>query len=179
MEDIWKKFNEIELTHSSVHHLFAIYTLRKEHGYARAIDIARHLNITRGSVGITLNKLKKRDFIQEDENKFYSLTEKGRQTVGQALCQRRVAFKFFQDVLQLSPENAETEACKIEHVLEHDTGEKMLSFMRYFLSDQPEARAFRDGFEKFVGSCEMDGLCEFCDIECYVSDAFLKQVGNK
>ncbi len=169
MKEIWKKFNEVELTHSSVHHLIAIHKLHKEYGYARAIDIAKFLNITRGSVAITLNKLKKRGYIREDDNKFLSLTDDSQQLVNGILSKRRIVVRFFMEVLQLSEEDAEIDACKIEHLLSHKTGEKMMSFMGYFLSDSETAKAFREGFREFSYHCQSSGECDTCETECYFS----------
>lgn len=169
MKEIWKKFNEVELTHSSVHHLIAIHRLHKEYGYARAIDIAKFLNITRGSVAITLNKLKKRGYIEEDDNKFFSLSDDAQQMVNSILSKRRIVQRFFVEVLHLSEQDAEIDACKIEHLLSHHTGEKMMAFMGFFLSDSPVAKAFREGFREFTYQCQSSGTCDTCETECYFS----------
>ena len=49
-EDVWKSYDENELTHSAAHHLMAVHELRTLHGYARVSDIAEHLKITKGCV---------------------------------------------------------------------------------------------------------------------------------
>ena len=144
MEEIWKKFDETALTHSSVHHLMAIHDLRKEQGYARAIDIANFLNITRSSVSITLHKLMDKGYISEDKNKILSLSGKGEMVVNSVLSKRRVIKQFFQEVLGLSDERAEIDACKVEHLLSEKSGKMLMSFMGYFLSGEVDARRFRE-----------------------------------
>ena len=101
MIQLWKRFDTIELSHSSIHHLLAIHDLIKENGYARSIDIAKYLEITRGSASKTLHKIKDKGFIVEDSNKFYRLAEKGKGLVNSVLSKRRIAENFFNNILQL------------------------------------------------------------------------------
>jgi DtxR family Mn-dependent transcriptional regulator len=131
--EVWKKFDETELTHSSVHHLMAIYHLVNQHGYARAIDISRYLNLTRGSISVTLNKLKQKQYVDEDQNKFYRLTQKGEHFITAVLDNRKILKRFFVEILQLTEEKAEIDACKIEHLLGEETGEKLLAFLMTYL----------------------------------------------
>ena len=64
--DIWKKFEENNITHSAAHHLLAILELREKRGYARVTDVARELNITTGSASINLKSLKSKNLIIEE-----------------------------------------------------------------------------------------------------------------
>ncbi|MBD3403529.1 winged helix DNA-binding protein [candidate division GN15 bacterium] len=142
MDELWKKFDEGELSHSGVHHLMAVHELHKEHGYARGIDIARHLDITRGSVSVTLSKLKAKGFLTEDNNKFYRLTAKGVNAVNSVLDRRRTIERFFREVLMVDGSRAQEDACKVEHLLSLETTGKLLSFMEFLLSSKPEASQF-------------------------------------
>ena len=80
-EEVWRAYEENELSHSAAHHLMAIHQLRKEHGYARVSDIAKHLSITKGSVSTAMKHLKERGYVQEDPNRFLELTERGLEVV--------------------------------------------------------------------------------------------------
>ena len=167
MKDIWKRFEETELTHSSVHHLLAVNDLFKQNGYARAVDIANFLNISRASVSITLNKLKEKGFIKEDRNRFLLLTKKGNEIVNSVLSKRRIIQRFFHQVLELSPEEAEVNACKTEHLVSETAGKKLLSFMGYYLSDAQPASEFREGLHNFSFLCADNESCTVCEQECY------------
>ena len=90
MKDVWKEFEHTEPSHSTVHHLMAIDSLLREHGYARGIDIAKHLNISRGSVSTTLSKLKEKGYVVEDQNRFYRLSAAGIKVVNSVLAKRRL-----------------------------------------------------------------------------------------
>jgi len=167
MKLLWKKFNEIELSHSSIHHLLAIHNLIEKNGYARAIDVARYLEITRSSVSKTLYKIKEKSFIVEDSNKFYQLTDKGKELVNSVLSKRRITYYFFKNVLLLTNNVAEADGCKIEHLLSQQTAEKLFSFVGYFLSDNPEAKVFRESFNNFWQAAQSYDNCQVCELNCF------------
>jgi DtxR family transcriptional regulator, Mn-dependent transcriptional regulator len=166
MKDVWKKFEENGLTHSSMHHLMAVDDLLKNKGYARGIDVANYLEISRSSVSVTLHKLLAKGYIAEDENKFYQLTDEGKELANDVLSIRRIVKIFFKDVLDLPEEVAEEDACKIEHLLSHETGERLFKFVSSFLSQEPASLAFRKSFTKYVHTCSDD--CEICDDDCFI-----------
>lgn len=167
MKDIWKKFDETTLTHSSIHHLLAIYSLLKENGYSRSVDVANYLNISRASVSITVNKLREKGFVEEDKNRFLSLSSKGEELVNSVLSKRHVVEQFLIEALNLSVQEAEIEACKIEHLLSESTGKKLISFMGYFLSGQPDVAKFRQGLNTFVHVCSSIEECQLCEMDCF------------
>jgi DtxR family transcriptional regulator, Mn-dependent transcriptional regulator len=126
--DVWKEFGENIITHSGAHHLLAILELTNKRGYARVSDVAKSLHITTGSASTNLKGLKQRGFVTEDENKFLVLSEEGRMLAEGILARRGILQSFFVDVLGVSPEQAEVDACKTEHLLSKETTAKMLEF---------------------------------------------------
>jgi DtxR family Mn-dependent transcriptional regulator len=166
MKDVWKKFEEKGLTHSSMHHLMAVYDLLKSNGYARGIDVANYLDISRSSVSVTLHKLLAKGYITEDENKFYQLTNEGKELANDVLSIRRIVKIFFTDILDLPEEIAEEDACKVEHLLSHETGEKLYKFVSFFLSQEPNSKEFRKAFARYVHKCSDD--CDICDEDCFI-----------
>lgn len=170
MKDLWKKFDEVELTHSSVHHLMAIYDLLEKNGYVRGVDISKHLHISRSSVSITLHKLIHRGYVEEDENKFYQFTERGKDLIGGVLTKRKIIKIFFEKTLNMAPDMAEAEACKIEHLLGETTGQKLLGFMGFFLSNRKEVLDFREKYQEFQLECNNTENCDICEMDCYFRD---------
>jgi len=57
---VWKEFEENDISHSAAHYLMAIDKLRGDYGYARSIDIARELDISPGSCSTGLKALIKK-----------------------------------------------------------------------------------------------------------------------
>lgn len=172
----WKKFDEVELTHSSVHHLMAMHDLLNRYGYVRGVDIAKYLKISRSSVSITIHKLIKKGYILEDENKFYHFTEKGKELINNVLSKRRIIQLFFEKVLNLAPDVADAEACKVEHLLEEATGQKLMSFLGFYLSNAQEAQNFRQAFQNFVYDCNQVESCEICEMDCYFAGQSSKSI---
>lgn len=164
--DYWKNFENMDLTHSAVHHLMAIYELRKHRGYARGVDVAKHLSITRGSAFTTLKNLKEKGYIKEDENKFYFLTSKGEQVVNNVLNIRHVFIQFFKDILGLSPAKAEEDACKIEHLISLETAQQLLKFIGFYLADNSQMKKVRKDFEQFLYQCASTEDCTVCEANC-------------
>lgn len=129
MLDVWKQFEENNLTHSAAHHLLAIMELRGQRGYARVTDVARHLNITTGSASTNLKSLKSKGLIIEDDNRFLQLSPEGL-NLAKAVIQRKGLFqRFLTDVLHVSTEQAEIDACKTEHLISSETARKLEKFL--------------------------------------------------
>ena len=141
--DTWREFGKSEITHSVAHHLAAIHDLRERLGYARVSDVAEHLAITKGSVSLTLKALKEKGYVEEDRNKFLILSEKSHRIVHRVLAKRAIVKRFLTDVLHVDDQQAEIDACKVEHLLSVKTGESLLYFVDFLLSDAPVSREFR------------------------------------
>jgi Mn-dependent DtxR family transcriptional regulator len=168
--ETWKEFENNEITHSAAHHLMAISNLLNKFGYARVTDVAKRLDITRGSASITLKALKERGLVVEDENKFLQLSPKGDSLARLVQSKRRILTKFFQDILQVDAENAVIDACKIEHLISYETGEKLLSFVKFLFSDINNAKEFLESFQRFQVECDDIGLCPICKGDCLLNE---------
>lgn len=140
--DVWKEYESNEISHSVAHHLAAIHELMGNQGYARVSDVARALEITRGSASLTLKALKEKGLVLEDHNKFLRLSDEGKGIVNSILAKRAIVRKFLADVLRLDAHQAEVDACKVEHLLSVQTGEQLLRFVRFLLSDDAVAQQF-------------------------------------
>ncbi len=130
--EVWKEFNENEITHSAAHHLLAIQELTQKRGYARVTDVAKFLEITTGSASTNLKGLKQKGYVIEDENRFLALSPEGASIAGAILTRRQVMEDFFMHVLGVDPIIAEIDACKTEHLLSMETTSKMAEFAAKF-----------------------------------------------
>ncbi len=126
--EVWKEFSENEITHSAAHHLLAIYELHDNRGYARVTDVAKFLDITTGSASTNLKSLKTKGLIEEDDNKFLSLSVEGKKLTEAILERRKILENFFTSVLGVSDEQSSIDACKTEHLLSEETTAKMAEF---------------------------------------------------
>lgn len=132
--DVWKQFEENNITHSAAHHLLAVMALRESRGYARVTDVAKHLNITTGSASTNLKSLKTKGLICEDENRFLTLTNEGEALARAVVGRKKLFHRFLLDVLKVSPEQAEIDACKTEHLISAETTRKLDKFLKDYLS---------------------------------------------
>ncbi|HMO05719.1 MAG TPA: metal-dependent transcriptional regulator [Kiritimatiellia bacterium] len=166
--EVWKTFDENALTHSAAHYLMTIQDLLQSQGYARVTDIAKQLNITRGSCSISLKPLKKRGLVVEDHNKFLSLSEEGKRLALIVEKNDELLEAFLKDVLGVSSDQAEVDACKIEHLLSIETSIKLCSFIDLIKSDNKVVHDFMKVLRKHTQSCHNTvDECPTCNQECF------------
>jgi DtxR family Mn-dependent transcriptional regulator len=145
-----------------------IHELLEAQGYARVTDIAKQLNITRGSCSISLKPLKRRGLVVEDHNKFLSLSEEGKRLALIIEKNDELLEAFFRDVLGVNEEQAEVDACKIEHLLSIETSIKLCSFIELMKSDQKVVRDFAKVLTKQTQTCHNTVEdCPTCSSSCF------------
>lgn len=138
MSETWKEFNKNELTHSAAHYLMAIDEVHQQQGYARLVDVAKHLDISKGSLSTSLKPLIKKNFISEDQNKHLSLTKKGQAFTDHINNSKETLTEFFTTILNLPEHAAEVDACKIEHLLSGQTISQIKKLNHSLKSNPPK-----------------------------------------
>lgn len=165
--ETWKEFDANVVTHSAAHHLMSIADLVAKLGYARVSDVARVLNITRGSVSISLQPLKKAGLVVQDENRHLRLSPRGQALVDAIKTKRKVVQRLFADVLGVEPVQAEIDACKFEHLLSDESARRLVSFLRFIDSDQRGTRQFFEAWRHFDQECAHEpASCSVCEEGC-------------
>ncbi len=163
----WKEFDANVLTHSAAHHLMAVDDLIQRLGYARVSDVARQLNITRGSVSISLQPLKKAGLIVQDENRHLRLSEHGQALVDAVKVKRRIVQRLFAELLGVAEQQAEIDACKLEHLVSNETARRLISFLRFMDLHRDVAAEFLGRWRTVDPSCgEQAAACPTCEKEC-------------
>lgn len=130
--DVWKKFEENGITHSAAHHLLAILELREKRGYARVTDVAKHLEITTGSASTNLKSLRQKGLVEEDDNRFLTLSEEGETLARATIMRKKVFEQFLVEILKVPQEIAEVDACKTEHLLSIQTAQRLQEFLESY-----------------------------------------------
>lgn len=98
-------------------YLETIYLLEKSQGHAHVAEISKALNISKPSVTKAMDQLKNRLLINKDDYGPVTLTDKGR-VLSQEIYERHLIItEYLQQSLNLSPEDAEENACRMEHVI--------------------------------------------------------------
>ena len=137
--DTWKEFDQNIITHSAAHHLMAIDDLVSRLGYARVSDIARRLNITRGSVSISLKPMKEAGLVLQDENRHVRLSEKGQRLINAVKKKRGLVQRLLSELLGVAESQAEIDACKLEHLISNETARCLVAFFDHVDSQEQPA----------------------------------------
>ena len=168
--DTWKKFDRNPISHSVAHHIIAIAELRERSGYARVSDVAKLLNITRGSASLTLKTLKQRGLVLEDENRFLLLSPEGEAVAGAVRGKKFLLQSFFHNILGVPQQTAEEDTCKIEHLISNETAERLAKFVRLVNSGDKRAAAFNSAWRKYNDPCDHNPEgCPACNFDCLLN----------
>lgn len=169
--DSWKSFDRNEVTHSMAHYLMAIRSLLAERGYARAVDIAEHLDITRASASVSIAGLRAKGLVEEDERHFLRLTDHGDALCRTIVSNRMLLIRFLRDVLLIDPEQAEEDACKTEHLLSSESGLRLFRLLRYLFEDPRRTAKVRNVVSTLGEDCPGIEHCDVCSAfhECILT----------
>ena len=84
---------------------------------------------------------------------------------------RQTFITFLKTVLHIDAEQAEIDACKIEHLISTKTGERLLLFLQFLLSDDLHGQAFLKSYwdTNVQSICDLE-TCAVCEEvgECLV-----------
>lgn len=146
---------------STEHYLRAILELREERGYARVVDIATRMGVTKGTVSLTLGHLAARGLIRFDAAHFPVLTAAGKRVAADVRGRYTIVHSFLTDVLGIPAAHASAEACRWEHVISHDVADRVLDFLSFCAGRPTLAQALRE-FRSFHRACSAGAPCATC-----------------
>lgn len=113
-------------------YLEAILMLQQEKGYVRSIDLANHLGYSKPSISVAVKTLGAEGYLVMDEaDKHLTLTEKGR-GVAERIYERHRTLEAILIGLGVDKDQAEKDACRIEHDLSDETFAKIKSAWESF-----------------------------------------------
>jgi Mn-dependent DtxR family transcriptional regulator len=112
---------------SSEDYLETILILREKNGNVRSIDIVNKMNFSKPSISIAMKKLKSEGMVEMDLNGYITLTPKGEEVARRIYSRHKLLEKCL-TAIGVDPETAEEEACRIEHVIDDDTYDKINAF---------------------------------------------------
>ena len=108
-----------------------IYRIKKDKGIVFSIDVAKELGYSRPSVSRAMGILKDEGLITMDAlSKEINLTEQGRKKAVEIYDKHKTLTSFLQKVAGVSEKIAETDACRIEHIISASTFRGIKNFMK-------------------------------------------------
>lgn len=120
---------EQKLTTSLEDYLESVYMLLLEKRPARVRDIAAELGVTTPSVVNALTALKERGLVVQEPYGSVELTDTGLERAREILSRHTLLTSFLQFIGD-DETNAETDACKMEHILSPQTLENIAAFLK-------------------------------------------------
>ena len=102
-------------------YLETIYLLKKKNGVVRSVDIADELGYSRPSISRAVGILKKDGCINMAANGELELTEKGLAMAEEIYDKHTTLTEFLMTTAGVDENTAETDACRIEHIISPDT----------------------------------------------------------
>ena len=99
---------------SAEDYLEMILRLNEEKGYARSVDIATGLGVSKPSVSVAMKQLREGGYILMGKDNYISLTDSGME-IAQRIYERHKVLTRMLTMIGVDEKTAEDDACKVEH----------------------------------------------------------------
>ena len=119
--------NNITVHESAEDYLENILILTQRNGMVRQIDIVNEMNFSKPSISIAMKKLREAGYIEMDEAGYILLTQAGREIAERIYARHKLLTRVL-TAIGVSEESAADQACRIEHVIDEETYEKIDAF---------------------------------------------------
>ncbi|MEG0995971.1 MAG: metal-dependent transcriptional regulator [Clostridia bacterium] len=119
----------MEIHESAEDYLEMILMLRERKGYARAIDIAMGLGVSKPSVSYAIKQLRENGYLWVDKENLINLSDTGEAIAERVYHRHRVLTDCFV-ALGVNAVTAHTDACKVEHDLSEETFQAIAAHAR-------------------------------------------------
>lgn len=121
------------LTRAGEDYLESIYRLSTESGEpdgsVRSVDVAEQLDVSKASVNKALSMLKEEDMVNQSRYGRVTLTPEGKEYAAIVWRAHRALRAFLETDLGVEAEQADEEACLMEHVLSADTMSRLIDYL--------------------------------------------------
>lgn len=110
-------------------YLEAIYEIYTEKRGVKAIDISKKLGVGRSSVTEALKTLAQKHLVNYSRYGVLSLTSAGEDAAKNVIEKHKVLYNFFKNTLNLEEQEAQENACRVEHVLSEKAFQSLMDFV--------------------------------------------------
>jgi len=162
------------ITGSLEDYLETIYGILSRSSVARVRDIAEEMGVSPASVSPAMKRLSEKKLVRYSKRNYIELTDKGLFIARRTMTRHRLLSRFLTEILGIDREQAETDACEMEHFLSGSSMERLAAFFE-FLAACPDLQFLIDnGFSKCLeGETEEYSRCRksVCPLMNHDSDA--------
>lgn len=117
----------MEIHESAEDYLETILILERRNGSVRSIDIVNERKYSKPSISIAMKKLRENGYIEMDSGGYITLREEGRE-IAERIYRRHELLRTMLEAVGVEEKKAADEACRIEHIIDDDTFDKLKAF---------------------------------------------------
>jgi Mn-dependent DtxR family transcriptional regulator len=105
-------------------YLEAILILQKQRETVRSIDLVHYTGYSKASISHAVSTLEKCGLLKKDQNKYLQLTPMGKE-VAERIYEKHCVLSELLIRIGVSQKTAQTDACRIEHVISDESLQKL------------------------------------------------------
>ena len=114
---------------SAEDYLEMILRLTEEKGYARSVDIAIGLSVSKPSVSVAMKQLREGGYITVGKQNIITLTDRGME-IAQRIYERHKLLTRLLVYLGVDPAIAQEDACRVEHDISPETFQALIEWAK-------------------------------------------------
>lgn len=119
----------MKLGKSREDYLEAMYILKRQKGYVRNFLLCNYLNYSKASVSVAIRGLVAEGYVIKDEHGYVELTAEGKK-IAKKVYTRHLLLEEFLELIGVSPETANHDACRMEHTISEESYKKIQELVR-------------------------------------------------
>lgn len=119
----------MKLGKSREDYLEAMYILKRQKGYVRNFLFCNYLNYSKASVSVAIRGLVAEGYVIKDEHGYVELTAEGKK-IAKKVYARHLLLEEFLELIGVSPETANHDACRMEHTISEESYKKIQELVR-------------------------------------------------
>lgn len=120
-----------KLTESIEDYIEQIYmTFIKDHRGTRITDLAEAMNVSKASANDAVRRLKNLGYVEHERYRHIYLTDTGVEIGSQIYEKHQILTQFLIEIIGVSEETAEIDACGIEHIISDETFENIKRILK-------------------------------------------------
>jgi len=138
-----------QLTPTMEDYLETIFNLDKEKRAVRVKDIAKKLGVRMPTVTNMIKTLRDKGMIEHEKYEYLELTVKG-SNIGSKIDKRHQILRtFLTDILKIDHNQADEDACKMEHAISPVTLGRIADFLKFFENCPKDDNRWLENFNKY------------------------------